>query len=141
MNLRALKESDLEFIAEAKKDFHDGWNLSMLLSSFKTGRFFGIIAEDGGTPFGFITYSVIAPEADIESVYISSEKRRQGAGSALIFKAEENLKKMGVNKIFLEVREKNAPAISLYVKNGFVKISERKNYYGDENADVYVKEI
>ena len=48
---------------------------------------------------------------------------------------------MGVNKIFLEVREKNAPAISLYIKNGFVKISERKNYYGDENAVVYIKEI
>lgn len=141
MNLRDLKESDLEFIAAAKKDFQDGWNLSMLISSFKTGRFFGIIAEDGGIPFGFITYSVVAPEADIESIFISSEKRRQGMGNVLILQAEENMKKMGVNKIFLEVREKNAPAISLYIKNGFVKISERKNYYGDENAVVYIKEI
>jgi ribosomal-protein-alanine N-acetyltransferase len=45
------------------------------------------------------------------------------------------------NSIFLEVRESNSPAIGLYKKFGFVKISIRKNFYSfpDENAVVMQK--
>ena len=45
-----------------------------------------------------------------------------------------------LKKLFLEVRESNLPAISLYEKYGFIKISQRKKYYKDgENADVMLK--
>ena len=52
---------------------------------------------------------------------------------------------MGSRKIFLEVRISNKPAIELYYKSGFKKVSLRKNYYrlpeGREDALVMVKKL
>ena len=44
----------------------------------------------------------------------------------------------GVKEIFLEVRASNTPAISLYLKCGFEKISVRKKYYGDPAEDAVI---
>ena len=141
MTIRKLTEEDLTFIAAEKENFPDGWNANMLLSSYKTGRFFGFIAEDSGKKTGFITYSVLIPDADVESVYVKKEDRRRGIAENLLAAAINSIEETGGKKIFLEVREGNIPAINLYVKHGFKKISVRKKYYGEENALVFCKEI
>ena len=141
MIIRPLTEKDLVFIAGEKKNFPDGWNYGMLLSSFNSGRFFGLIAEENGEPIAFITYSVVFFDADIESVYVRKEYRKKGVAAALMSAATDELNNKGVKKIMLEVRESNAPAIGLYLKFGFERISTRKKYYGDENAAVFCKEI
>lgn len=141
MTVRKMQESDLTFIADCKKDFSDGWNYQMLASSFATGRFYGFIAEDGGTPVAFLTYSFLRPDADIESVFVKTEYRRKGIAGALIIAAEKEIKNGGGAKIFLEVRESNYPAKKLYAENGFGKISVRKKYYGTEDAEIFLKEI
>ena len=141
MTVRAIKKSDLNFIAAEKENFADGWNSDMLLSAYKTGRFFGFIAKDCEKNSGFITYSVLAPDADIESVYVKKEIRRRGAADKLLDAAIKDIKEKGGKKIFLEVRENNIPAINLYIKHGFKEISVRKKYYGEENALVFCKEI
>lgn len=141
MTIRPLIEEDLYFIAEEKKNFSDGWNYDMLVSSFKASRLFGFIAEENGEKTGFITYSVLPPDADVISVYVKKEKRNRGIAAALIFAAIKDVKNMGGKKIFLEVRESNFPAINLYAKFGFIQISVRKKYYGDENALVFSKEL
>ena len=52
---------------------------------------------------------------------------------------------MGSKKIFLEVRVSNEPAIGLYIKSGFKRVSVRKNYYrlpfGREDALVMSKRL
>jgi ribosomal-protein-alanine N-acetyltransferase len=52
---------------------------------------------------------------------------------------------MGCKKIFLEVRVSNSPAIELYNKTGFKRVSIRKNYYrlpdGREDALVMSKRL
>ena len=52
---------------------------------------------------------------------------------------------MGCKKIFLEVRVSNNPAIELYNKTGFKRVSIRKNYYrlpdGREDALVMSKRL
>ena len=141
MIIRPLTESDLSFIAAEKTNFHDGWNMEMLVSSYKTGRFFGFIAVEKNSPIGFITYSVALPTADVESVYVKEGQRKKGVALALLKAAEDEAKSKGVEKLFLEVRESNIPAKNLYRKFGFNKISERKKYYGDESAEVFIKEI
>lgn len=42
---------------------------------------------------------------------------------------------MGINTIFLEVRESNQPAIVLYEKMGFEHMGVRKGYYSDPTED------
>ncbi|MBQ7339764.1 MAG: ribosomal protein S18-alanine N-acetyltransferase [Clostridia bacterium] len=140
MTFRKITIEDIPFLEEPKKkDFLDCWNSEQYLSSFNSGRFFGLIAEEDGVKLGFITITLGVEEADIESVYVIKEFRKQGVARELVKKAIEQLG--DIKKFFLEVRESNIPAISLYTSLGFKQISIRKKYYFDgENALVFIKE-
>lgn len=81
-----------------------------------------------------------AGEGDITNVAVAPEYRRKGLAQRIIAEFERLLPNDAEN-IFLEVRESNAPAIELYKKCGFEKISVRKNFYANpcENAIVMMK--
>ncbi len=139
-----LFEDDVPKITalQAKEGFLDGWSNDQLLSSFKRDNFlaFGEFIEDNLV--AFITLTLSVDSADIEDVLVSRDFRRQGLAKGLIYKAERELKDKGINKIFLEVRQSNLSALTLYEKCGFKFVSVRKRYYDDgENAIVLVKEI
>ncbi len=138
-----LKKENSAKIAEFFKDnFSDGWTEDMLVSAFDTGRFKCLSAVIGDDTVGIITFSYADDSADIEDIVIKKSDRKKGYGKVLLEIALTEIKKEKVKKIFLEVRENNIPAINLYEKFGFNKISVRKKYYSDgENAIVMLKEI
>lgn len=141
MKIRALDKTDIPFLVSARDSFPDAWDEKMLLSAFNAGNFFGFIAEDG-VPAGFITYSVNIDTADLQDLFVAENYRRKGVAYALIASFIKDAKSRGVKKLFLEVRESNTPAITLYKKAGFDLISVRNKYYSDgENALVLVKEL
>ena len=67
--------------------------------------------------------------ADILNIGIDSDFKRQGHGTGLLNHLIEELKKRNIGEILLEVRAGNKSAIQFYKKQGFEKISVRKNYY------------
>ncbi|NLT09143.1 MAG: ribosomal protein S18-alanine N-acetyltransferase [Ruminococcus sp.] len=81
-------------------------------------------------------------EGDITSVAVHPEYRRRGLAESLIKEFERSLP-ANTESIFLEVRESNAPAISLYEKCGFVRLAVRRNFYDSprENAVVMEKKL
>ncbi|MBQ9734987.1 MAG: GNAT family N-acetyltransferase [Clostridia bacterium] len=142
MTFSLLSRDDVDLLINLYDgNFKDGWTKNMLLSAFDGGRFIAIGAFDGRTLIGAITCSVTMDDADIEGVVTDKKYRRKGVASALIEQAQSELLIKGVKRILLEVRESNIPAISAYEKQGFIRLSVRKNYYSDgENAVVMVKE-
>lgn len=67
---------------------------------------------------------------DIISISVKENFRRAGVGGELL-KSVLAIK----TELFLEVRESNTQAISLYKKYGFNSVGSRKKYYPDgENA-------
>ena len=46
-----------------------------------------------------------------------------------------------INNITLEVRTTNEGAINLYKKYNFKVVSTRKNYYGNEDAYLMIREM
>ena len=140
--MRKFCADDAEFLEEARRrDFPDGWKREMILSSLKGETFAGLIEEENGKTIAAITFDKAADSADIECVYVLPEKRKNGYALSLINALLAELKESGTEKVFLEVRESNVPARSLYKKAGFTEISVRKRYYGEENAVVMEKEI
>lgn len=140
--MRKFCAKDAEFLDEARlRDFPDGWKKEMILSSLKGETFGGLIEEENGKTIAAITFDKAADSADIECVYVLPEKRKNGYALSLINALLAELSESGTEKVFLEVRESNVPARSLYKKAGFTEISVRKRYYGEENAVVMVKEI
>lgn len=120
--------------------FPDGWDKKMLLDGLNNGLC-GIVAIDSDEILGFITYSKNIDFAEINDILVAPAFRRQGLAKQLLNRIESLLKDK-TQKIFLEVRESNFPAINLYKSAGFKQISVRKKYYSDgENALVMQKEL
>ena len=83
------------------------------------------VAELDGKIAGFLVSREIYPgEREILNLAVAPEFRRRGAATALIFQELERAK-----EIFLEVRESNTAAQSLYRKFGFTDVGRRDNYY------------
>ena len=75
-------------------------------------------------------YQVI-DEIDIIRICIIKSFQRSSYGSLLI----DEIKKLDVKKIFLEVSVSNKEAINFYFNNGFQKIGIRKGYYANNKSD------
>ena len=134
------KEHLPEILKLYKDNFSDGWNKVMLESAFDTGRFIALGIIESDKLIGLITSSLTVDDADIEGVVVDKEYRKKGYAKALLIELEKLLVEKGIRKVFLEVRESNFPAISLYEKNGYTKINLRKKYYSDgENAVIMAK--
>ena len=76
---------------------------------------------------------------------ISQDYRQNGIATELLEMVFAKCFIMNSLNIFLETRVDNLPAIKLYEKHGFRRISIRKNYYssndGSEDAIVFKKII
>ena len=78
----------------------------------------------------------------IYSLAIAPEAREQGIGKKLLEYAEQVARKNNIQKITLEVSEKNEAAINLYKKQGFTVTKTRAGYYADGSpAWIMVKEM
>ena len=138
--LRKWTESDLNAICELEKQcFSDPWSLDMLKGEFSLNGFLGYLIEENSEIIGYIGVSRVLDEANLDLIAVGENHRRKGYAKALFDKALTELFATGTEKVFLEVRKKNIPAISLYEKQGFIRLSERLNYYGNDDAVIMVK--
>ncbi len=92
----------------------------------------GSDAESGLQPIlGFAIASLLAPQAEIETIAVAGECQRQGLGRQLLQALIANLKALSVNEVFLEVRSSNCSAIAFYWSFGFIQTGLRPGYYTD----------
>lgn len=85
---------------------------------------------------GFLLASFVAGEMEILTFCIVPSARRQGQGRALLQTAIDFVKTYGGERVFLEVRADNEPALGLYHQMGFVRNGCRKGYYQTLNGNV-----
>ncbi len=71
----------------------------------------------------------VGREVEIFDVAVDSGHRRQGIATVLLESVLNLAKDRGAKAFFLEVRESNASALSLYRKLGFSVAGRRPNYY------------
>jgi GNAT superfamily N-acetyltransferase len=88
------------------------------------------------------------------NLWVRKDCRRKGVGSALVVKAERQLKKLSCQQVALGVETENTPAIELYRRRGYRKWQwgELKTHYDEFHPDgsqtleweicaVYVKDL
>ena len=122
-------------------DFDDFWNYSILKSELESPNSYYLVARDNSNIVGFAGIKLVIPDGDIMNIVVKKDFRKKGLGSLLLKNLIDLAKSLGVKTIFLEVDDKNFPAISLYNKFGFKNISKRKNYYKKNDAIIMNKEI
>jgi len=98
-----------------------------------------LVAEAAGERIvGYIVALDAADEGEILNLAVSPATRRTGLGRALVHEMLEALSDRGVRKVYLEVRESNAPARALYAAHGFKEAGRRKQYYRRPVEDAIV---
>jgi len=90
---------------------------------------------------GYSLTRIIPPEAELLRVAVKPEVRGQGAAKKILAELLQKLITFQVEKVCLEVSEKNLPAIALYQKAGFLNISSRPNYYDNGTTGALIFEI
>ena len=102
-----------------------------------------IVAIYGNVVIAYSSMSIMYDHADLLYISVSKDFKRIGIAKKLIDILVDRCKELKLEGMFLEVRESNISAISLYIKCGFTKISERKNYYSlpDETALILKRKI
>jgi len=136
-NITKMTLEDLNNIKDNLiSDFDDFWNYSVFKSELESPTSHYIVVKNNSKIIGFAGIKVILPDADIMNIVVKKDFRNQGIGSLLLKELINLSKSLNIKNLFLEVNEKNTPAISLYNKFGFKKISIRKNYYKNNNAIV-----
>lgn len=120
----------------------DGWSAESFISEVQKDNGIVLCFTDGNNITALLSGYFAEGEGDITSVAVDENFRRMGLAQKLIAEFIKNLPENTEN-IFLEVRENNTPAINLYKKCGFEKLSLRKNFYANpcENAVVMVKAV
>lgn len=120
----------------------DGWSADSFRSEVKKENGIVLCFRNNNNVIALLSGYFAEGEGDITSVAVEPDFRRNGLAQRLIAEFEKLLPDSTEN-IFLEVRESNAPAINLYRKCGFEKLSVRKNFYINprENAVVMVKKL
>ncbi|SOC18663.1 ribosomal-protein-alanine N-acetyltransferase [Rhodobacter sp. JA431] len=78
---------------------------------------------------GFLLGRVVADEAELLTLAVDRQARRQGTGVKLVTAFLVEAHSRGATTAFLEVAASNAPAQALYGCTGWTEAGRRKRYY------------
>jgi ribosomal-protein-alanine N-acetyltransferase len=98
------------------------------------------VAGDAGEIIGFLIVREIPPDAEILNLAVAPRKRRTGTGRALLEAGLSELLDHRVQRVFLEVRASNWPAVSFYTRHLFQRTSVRPAYYQHPAEDAVLME-
>lgn len=90
---------------------------------------------------GYMGLYLSFDEASVTNVAVSPCFRKKGYGEALVTAAKDAAKAAGAKSIFLEVRQSNEPARSLYKKLGFEELGIRKKFYEHPVEDAIIMKV
>jgi [ribosomal protein S18]-alanine N-acetyltransferase len=96
-----------------------------------------LLAQEGSAVLGFVALQLAADEAEILDLCVLASKRRRGVARKLVLDAVAEVRTRGGERLLLEVRRSNQPALALYQQLGFLAVGERKRYY-DSGEDALI---
>ncbi|MGQ4891173.1 MAG: ribosomal protein S18-alanine N-acetyltransferase [Candidatus Njordarchaeia archaeon] len=100
------------------------------------------VVELGNRIVGYIIARKENNLGHIVSIAVHPAFRGIGIGKAMMIKAEEDLKKLGCYRVYLEVRVSNDVAIKLYKSLGYRIFRVIPRYYADgEDAYMMIKSL
>ena len=135
-SFRLMEMRDIEAVSRIEEEsIPESWSARSFEEALNSGNACFIVCENGNTLKGYIGMWISADEAEITNVAVDKDYRRIGVGRGLIEKLKEKGIEKGVRSFFLEVRESNDAARSLYKKCGFKEVGLRKDFYTRPNED------
>lgn len=107
------------------------WNTAAMASLMGTAGVLAGVVCVGAQPAGFVMLRCVAGEAEILTLCVLPDYRRQGLAAQLVAWSLAQSMEQKANMVFLEVSVANPAAQALYVQAGFEQKGLRRGYYPD----------
>ena len=145
VSLRALRESDLNAVMAIElRGYPFPWTRGIFIDCLRAG-YPGLAMERDGLLVDYGVLSIAADEAHVLNICIDPLAQSRGLGRQLLRALVQLAADRGAQRVFLEVRPSNTPALALYHSEGFNEIGRRPRYYpaaqGREDAVVMAIEL
>jgi ribosomal-protein-alanine N-acetyltransferase len=101
-------------------------------------RRIGLILEEQNAVLAFLVARAVDREWELENIAVAGLARRRGLGSRLLGEFLDLIRREQAEAVFLEVRESNLAARSLYEKWAFQQSARRPGYYAQPMEDAVV---
>lgn len=135
-----MEERHLDELAALERlCFAEPWTRSGLAAELhKPGAVFAVAELNGGVA-GYAGMNCVLDECYVDDVAVLPQHRKKGIALALMRHLIRAAMAQDAVFLTLEVRESNAPAISLYRKLAFRATGRRRGFYRnpDEDAIIY----
>ncbi|HEU0187349.1 MAG TPA: ribosomal protein S18-alanine N-acetyltransferase [Gallionellaceae bacterium] len=127
--LRDMGSADIDAVLAIEQQVHaHPWTRGNFSDALESG-YVCKVYEREGMLLGYAVLMRNVDEAELLAIAIAAEHQRQGWGLRLLQEMKALAQVEGRQRLLLEVRASNAPAIALYRRAGFGQIGLRKHYY------------
>jgi [ribosomal protein S18]-alanine N-acetyltransferase len=143
VRIRPLREGDLPRVLEIEREcFSTPWKEVTFRGLMKRSDTDLLVAEtEDGWLAGYAACWTVIDQSELGNVAVSPAARGTGIGGALVDAVVERIKERGSHECYLEVRESNREAQSLYGQRGFIVVGRRPRYYSLPTEDALVMRL
>jgi ribosomal-protein-alanine N-acetyltransferase len=132
-----------EILAVERQSFSQPWTRAMFQEELAKVPSTLYVYRPGpaGPLRGYLCFWSVAGELQLINIAVHPAHRGTGVGRRLMKFLIEEARRREAEKIFLEVRPSNEPALGLYARLGFEVLYRRPRYYTPENEDALVMSL
>jgi ribosomal-protein-alanine N-acetyltransferase len=117
--------------------FDVSWSIQEFQDLLTSPGVFALIAQQGTSePCGFAVFRIASDECEILTIGVIPEWRCHKIAAGLLDRIIDQMRDIGVSRVFLEVAEDNEAAQKLHQGQGFREAGRRRKYY--KIADVRI---
>lgn len=132
---------DLDALAALDRGSPQAWNREAFAAELDRRPPTLFVLRCNGTVVGFAVARILGLELDIVNLAVDPERRRLGLGRFLLRSLLDHGAAAGVSSVFLEVREGNQAARSLYGSVGFKETQRRRAFYREPVEDAILMRL
>ena len=139
--IKMIEKSTVELsdkLAKLEKSlFETAWDSALINSKINNGEFVYWIFEQDNQIVGYLAIQKTFFDIHILGIGVLESHRNNSIAKKLTQELISYFEVSDFNKILLEVRQSNDIAMSLYKSFGFKLYGVRKNYYVNEDANLF----
>lgn len=139
--VRELVATDLPRLEVLERDLFGpaAWSPASLAEELVTdGRWYiGAVTPTTGLLVGYAGLWFDGEDAQVMTIAVDSQHQDRGIARVMLDRLVEHARGLGADRVLLEVRVDNDPAIHLYETTGFQRLGRRRAYYQPGNIDAW----
>ena len=139
LSIKRINEKDIDLCFDLDSKTTSLWSRNQWVNEFEKEyvKVYGLLLSN--EIIGICVFQIILDEAQINFFVINQRFRKRGFGSYLMSYLIKSCQKQAINKLLLEVSNKNVIAENFYKKFDFYTVGIRRKYYKD-GSDALLKE-